>query len=223
MTTRLYIGDPYRARFTATVLDDDDESLVLDQSCFFGPGGLLPNDSGWIGERRVVGLRRRATGVLLHVVGPSSSTDPTPPRIGDRVPCSIDWIQRHRSMTLHTVQHLVELGAGETNDLVASYRPPVGCEEASVDLIFQTPNIDAAAIVHWFAEVVGDDLSMGTVAAPATLGGRLWSLDGYGHHRCTAPHLRTTAELLPVELEPVALDHARLRINLRTVPDLVHS
>ena len=223
MTTRLYIGDPYRASFTATVLDTADEGLVLDQSCFFGPSGLLPDDSGWIGSQRVVGLRRRPTGALLHVVDPCSSPDQAPPGIGERVRCGIDWNDRRRSMTLHTAQHLVELGAGATNQLVAAERPPVGRDEASVELVFETPSIDAGAIVDWFAEVVGDDLSMGTVAAPPPLGGRLWSLDGHGHCHCDAPHLRTTGELSQVEVEPVAVGHDRLRVDLRTLPDSAHT
>ncbi len=218
MTTRLYVGDPYCSSFTARVLDGDRCSLVLDQSCFYGPDGLFPSDRGWIAGRRVVGLRCSEVGMLLHLVAPPRSPDRSLPEVGDRVECEIDWTARHRAMCLHTAQHLVELGAGETNALAAVDRPPAGLTEASVDLTFETSKVDVGAIVQWFTDVVGDDLSMGSIEAPAPPHGRLWYLDGYGHRRCGAPHPHTTGELTGLELDAAIVDTARLRVTLRA-PD----
>ena len=218
MTTRLYVGDPYRSKFSAKVLDVADGSLVLDQSCFYGPGGLLPADVGWIAGRRVLGLRRSTTGVLTHVMKPARPSDPAPPRVGDRVRCCIDWQDRYRSMRLHTAQHLVELGARQTNDLVASYWPRVGRFSATVDLVFRSCRFDADAIVDWVTGVVVDDLSMGVTDSPAPPRGRLWYLDGVGHRRCESLHLRSTGELGAVHVDAHPLEPARLRVDL-TVSD----
>ena len=212
MTTRLYVGDPYRSKFTARVIAIDCGSLILDQSCFYGPGGLLPTDSGWIADRQVLGLRRRNAGVLTHVMKPARPSDPTPPQVGDRVRGCIDWSGRYRSMGLHTVQHLIELAASETHDVVATRRPPVRTSEAIVDFTFTSSSVDPTAIADWVCTAVRDDLSMGAIDAPTPPHERLWYLDGYGHCRCDGLHLRTTGELAGVRLETLMLDPGRLRV-----------
>ena len=215
MTTRLYVGDPYRSKFTAKVIDIDCGSLILDQSCFYGPGGLLPSDKGWIADRQVLGLRRNNAGVLTHVMKPARPSDPTPPKIGDRVRCCIDWSGRYRSMCLHTSQHLIELAASETHDLVAARRPSVSTREATVDLTFRSASVDPTAIADWVCTAVRDDLSMGAIDAPTPPHERLWYLDGYGHCPCDALHLRTTGELQRVRLETLMLEPGRLRVVAR--------
>lgn len=215
MTTRLYVGEPYRSMFSAKIIDVDRELVVLDQSCFFGPGGLLPSDTGWLADRRVLGVRRSSGGAVAHLTQVARSSDPAPPRVGDRVRCCIDWEDRYRSMRLHTAQHLVEVAAGNTNDLVASHQPKVGRSDASIELTFRTSAVDVTALLEWVAEVIRADLSMGVTDVPTMSSGRLWHLDGYGHRRCEALHLRSTGELQGVRLRADAIDPARLRVNLR--------
>jgi hypothetical protein len=217
MTTRLDRGDPYRSSWYAKVIDVDHASIVLDQSCFFGPGGLLPTDTGCIAGRQVTRLRRSSTGVLTHVMAPSRRSDPAPPSAGDRVQCRIDWDERYRSMCLHTAQHLVELAAAATNDLAAAHVPKVGRNTATVDLVFRSSVCDSRAIVAWVKTVVGDDLPMAMVDASKPPHRRRWHLDGYGYRLCGALHSRSTAELRRVQLHPVELGPARLRVRLDVV------
>src|SRR5260370_619990 len=98
MTERLYLADPYLARFRARVVATRDldgrRALVLDRSAFYPEGGGQPGDRGTLGGAAVVDTQERS-GEVLHVVdGPALEP-------GAEVEAAIDWARRFDHIRRH--------------------------------------------------------------------------------------------------------------------------
>ncbi len=105
-TERLYYNDSRLLEFDARVIDlnerdDGAVAVVLDRTAFYPTGGGQPNDTGTLGEARVVDCIDAEDEGVLHVIqGPT-------PEIGDMVHGKIDWLRRLDHMQQHTGQHLL--------------------------------------------------------------------------------------------------------------------
>jgi len=105
-TERLYYNDSRLLEFDARVVnlserDDGAVAIVLDRTAFYPTGGGQPNDTGTLGEARVVDcIDAEAEGVLHVVQGPV-------PQIGETVHGKIDWLPRLDHMQQHTGQHIL--------------------------------------------------------------------------------------------------------------------
>src|SRR5262249_24182244 len=100
-TERLYYNDSRLLEFDAQVVnlserDDGAVAIVLDRTAFYRTGGGQPNDTGTLGEARVVDcIDAEAEGVLHVVQGPV-------PQIGEIVHGKIYWLPRLDHMQQHT-------------------------------------------------------------------------------------------------------------------------
>ncbi len=107
MTTLLYLDDPERREFDATVTDIIDGSgVVLDQTVFYPGGGGQPADTGVLesgGARLSVTGMKRIDGEVVHLL-PADSPYPSP---GASVHGEIDWDYRYRLMRTHTAMHVL--------------------------------------------------------------------------------------------------------------------
>ncbi|MFB6354108.1 MAG: alanine--tRNA ligase-related protein [Halobacteriales archaeon] len=103
MTEALYLDDPTRRTFDATVERTVDGRVVLDRTGFYPTGGGQPHDTGTLsdGERTwtVEAVEKRDT--IYHTV------DGDPPAAGTTVTGELDWDRRYAHMRYHTAQHLV--------------------------------------------------------------------------------------------------------------------
>jgi alanyl-tRNA synthetase len=103
MTTRLYYSDSYLKEFSGLVLQrhvvDKKPAVVLDQTAFYPASGGQPNDTGTLGEARVLDVIENEAGDVLHIL----DRDPA----GDRVRGQIDWSRRFDHMQQHTGQHIL--------------------------------------------------------------------------------------------------------------------
>ena len=94
-TERLYYNDSRLLEFDARVvgLSERDKGAVavtLDRTAFYPTGGGQPNDTGTLGEARVVDCIDAESEGVLHVIqGPV-------PQIGDEVHGSAHFIRRAR-------------------------------------------------------------------------------------------------------------------------------
>jgi len=105
-TERLYYHDSRLLEFDARVTDlserDDGAIAVrLDRTAFYPTGGGQPNDTGTLGEARVVDCIDMEDAGVLHVIqGPT-------PEVGELVHGRIDLLRRLDHMQQHTGQHIL--------------------------------------------------------------------------------------------------------------------
>jgi alanyl-tRNA synthetase len=105
-TERLYYHDSRLLEFDARVIDvstrdDGAVAVVLDRTAFYPTGGGQPNDTGMLGEARVIDCMDAEEEGVLHVIqGPT-------PEIGDTLHGKIDGLRRLDHMQQHTGQHIL--------------------------------------------------------------------------------------------------------------------
>src|SRR2546430_4811239 len=105
-TERLYYRDSQLLEFDARVVDvsESDEGAIavtLDRTAFYPTGGGQPNDTGTLGEARVVDCIDAEDAGVMHVIqGPT-------PEVGDTVHGRVDWLRRLDHLQQHTGQHIL--------------------------------------------------------------------------------------------------------------------
>src|SRR5438132_7994595 len=105
-TERLYYHDSRLLEFDARVIDlserdDGAIAVMLDRTAFYPTGGGQPNDTGTLGEARVVDCIDMEDAGVLHVIqGPT-------PEVGEMVHGRIDSLRRLDHMQQHTSQHIL--------------------------------------------------------------------------------------------------------------------
>ena len=98
---QLYLDDAYRRSFTARVVDvRDGTQVALDRTAFYPTGGGQPHDTGSLGDRRVVGVRKEGDQVWHSLDGPA-------PEVGEEIAGEVDWDRRHALMRTHTALHVL--------------------------------------------------------------------------------------------------------------------
>ncbi len=97
----LYLDDAYLRSFTGRVVDvREGTHVALDQTAFYPTGGGQPHDTGALGARRVVDVRKQGDRVWHILDGPA-------PEVGDEVDGEVDWDRRHALMRTHTALHVL--------------------------------------------------------------------------------------------------------------------
>jgi len=213
MTKALYSHDAYQTECTAAVVEADEGGIVLDRTVFYPTGGGQPGDRGRLrfdgGEVRIETTRyRRADGEILHVQAAGSALPPP----GTQVTAAIDWELRHRHMRMHTCLHL--LGAVLKYPVTGGQ---IGADKSRLDFDMpDPPEKDAvnAALNRLIAEdhpvqsrwIDEADLDPGLIRTmsvkPPTGVGRIRLLDipGVDLQPCGGTHVKSTAEIGPVEI-----------------------
>ncbi|HEX3086398.1 MAG TPA: DHHA1 domain-containing protein [Pyrinomonadaceae bacterium] len=105
-TERLYYRDSHLLEFDARVIDvserdDGAIAVTLDRTAFYPTGGGQPNDTGTLGEARVVDCIDAEEAGVLHVI------QGLVPQIGDTVHGQIDSRRRLDHLQQHTGQHIL--------------------------------------------------------------------------------------------------------------------
>jgi alanyl-tRNA synthetase len=105
-TQRLYYSDSHLLEFDARVVDvserdDGAIAVTLDRTAFYPTGGGQPNDTGTLGDARVVDCIDAEEAGVLHVI------QGLVPQIGDTVHGQIDPMRRLDHMQQHTGQHIL--------------------------------------------------------------------------------------------------------------------
>ena len=127
MTDRLYLADPYLARFEADVVAErrlgERTAVVLSRTAFYPAGGGQPADRGTLGVARVVDVQE-VEGEILHAL------DGVLP--AGNVTGVVDWPRRFDHMQQHHGQHL----------LSAAFEAKLGARTVSFHLGEDTCTID---------------------------------------------------------------------------------
>ena len=207
-TERLYYHDSRLLEFDASVVslserDDGRIAVTLDRTAFYPTGGGQPNDTGTLGDARVVDCIDAEDDGILHVIqGPV-------PEIGDTVHGKIDWLRRLDHLQQHTGQHIfsaafVKLFAAPTR----SFRVLEHDCEIDVDLDNPTTErieraVDLANQIVWESRPITVKHATSEEAAslplrkePAREGElRLIEIDDFDLTPCGGTHAKSTGEV----------------------------
>jgi misacylated tRNA(Ala) deacylase len=102
VTELLYLRDAYQRTFSAHVTDVRAGAVALDRTAFYPTGGGQPHDTGTLGGRPVVDVRKEGDDVW-HVLADGAVASAA----GDEVDGEIDWERRHALMRTHTALHVL--------------------------------------------------------------------------------------------------------------------
>lgn len=104
MTKLLYLEDAYIQQFKATVLEQLESAVVIDQSAFYPGGGGQPSDSGRLftgNETWPVTRVKRVGPKLAHYI------EGDLPDVGLEISGQLDWDRRYQLMRIHTALHVL--------------------------------------------------------------------------------------------------------------------
>ncbi|MFH0849152.1 MAG: alanine--tRNA ligase, partial [archaeon] len=104
-TRLLYYDDSYRREFRAKVVATfDNNSFILDQTCFYAEGGGQPGDHGKIrsgSEEWDVIDTQKIGNIIVHVTGKGV------PQVGAMIDGEIQWSRRIALMRHHSAAHVL--------------------------------------------------------------------------------------------------------------------
>lgn len=215
-TNRLYYQDCYLSNFPARVVDsaDDGRRVYLESTAFYPDSGGQPHDSGVLGDQAVVGVIDEGDRIAHVLAGPLHSGS---------MEGRIDWHRRYDHMQQHTGQHLLSAVLVELFDAqTLSFH--MGAEVSSIELSLKElteSQIEEAerranAIV-WEARPVSiqfedAETAQGLRKASGRTGTlRIIEICGLDRSACGGTHVRSTAELGPIQI----LRSERVRGNVR--------
>jgi misacylated tRNA(Ala) deacylase len=108
-TAELFRDDGYLRSCEATVIEINENNIVLDQTVFYPEGGGQPGDIGTLiradGDSVPIDDTYKApeSGLHCHLADPQASL----PNTGERVTLEIDWRRRYRLMRMHSCMHML--------------------------------------------------------------------------------------------------------------------
>lgn len=185
-TEHLYLNNAYLLSATATVQSvQGGDTVVLDRTIFYAPGGGQATDRGWIDGIEVGELRRAGGRPQPLPTGLNAMVDATTVHVlsrpvnwspGQQVQLKLDWERRYRNMVMHSLAHYLFHASQvyfEKNGMPFSTRgAQIDDTEARFDFAGAIPAGDVAGIeVHVRDLVAG---AAATVTETSADGVRIW-------------------------------------------------
>jgi alanyl-tRNA synthetase len=151
-TAKLYFRDSNLLEFSATVIDvkpsERGDCVVVDKTAFYPAGGGQPNDTGTLGEARVVDVFEDEAGTIYHVVEQAGLI-----KAGQDVIGVIDRARRLDHQQQHSGQHLlsqafVQACGAETRSF------HLGSQTSTIDIELQSPTSELMRAAEDIANAV---------------------------------------------------------------------
>lgn len=217
MTTALFQEDAYLAECQATVQAVDGAWVILDQTVFYPLGGGQPGDRGELRDAQgqswtVLDTRKGEAGAIRHLLDEDHKL-----QVGDSITARLDWDLRHQHMRMHTALHL--LGSlvphGVTGGNISAAKSRLDFDmEAGVDKAQLTEQLNALIQAdhpvgtRWISDAELDaqpELVRTMSVQPPRGAGQIRLLDiaGVDLQPCGGTHVRSTAEIGPVQVSKV--------------------
>ena len=215
MTETVFRSDPYQREVESMVTGGGDGWLELAATVFYPTGGGQPGDTGHLvvegGTFAVIDTQKgEAPGSIRHLVPGARGL-----AVGTPVTAVLDWERRHRLMRMHTCLHLLcravdgVVTGGQIGD--GKGRLDFDIPESILDKAALTDQLNAwiaedhAVTERWIEAAELDarpDLVKTMSVQPPRTGGRirLVEIDGLDLQACGGTHVRSTAEIGPVEV-----------------------
>lgn len=217
-TSRLYYHDSYTSAFQARVVDrsPDGQRIYLDNTYFYPASGGQPHDTGFLAEAAVTDVVDEGDRIA-HLLSAPVSTE--------TIQAQIDWSRRYDHMQQHTGQHLlsavfteiykiptlsfhmgsevstIELGTKELDnrqiDAVESRANELVREARAVRILFE----DAAEV---------QDLRKQSSRTGML---RIIEIENLDRSACGGTHVRSTAELGPIQIRKGEKIRGNVRIE----------
>lgn len=198
LTERLYYPDSYLIRFTAEILEIQNNRVYLDRTAFYPTSGGQLFDLGTLGNARVTEVVDE-DGRIAHIIDGKLTPG--------HVEGTVDWDRRFDHMQQHTGQHLLSAVFAERLGL-ETVSVHLGEETSTVDL--DSPTIEARSIEQverWANEAIVRNLPVGiSFEDAATVEGlrkasarsgvlRIVTIEGMDRSACGGTHVRATGEI----------------------------
>ncbi len=217
-TDRIYYEDCYLCSFDARIVDRgaDDCRVYLDRTAFYPASGGQPHDTGMLGGERVIEVIDEGDRIV-HRMARSVQTD--------LVKGEIDWERRYDHMQQHTGQHLlsavlVELFGFETLSFhmgaeVSSIEVHTkALTESQIEQAEERANAITreARAVHILFEESG---TIANLRKPSDRTGtlRVIEIEGLDRSACGGTHVRSTAEIGPIQIRKLEKIRGNVRIE----------
>jgi len=218
MTERLYYKDCYLREFRALVVDaaDDGRRVCLDRTAFYPTSGGQPFDSGTLGGAAVIDVVDE-DGRVVHVLDRSIAPG--------EIAGEIDWTRRFDHMQQHTGQHLLSAVFEELFG-ISTVSFHMGATVSTIDV--SAPALDAKQIERVeerCAEVVAEarpvlitfedaSADLGLRKASERTGTlRIVAIDGLDRSACGGTHVRSTAEIGPMQIRKLEKIRGTVRVE----------
>jgi len=217
-TERLYYTDCYLSTFSAQIagMAESGRRVYLDRTAFYPSSGGQPNDWGMLGGRRVLDVIDEDERIAHILESPVDAT---------QVEGHIDWSRRYDHMQQHTGQHLLSAVLVELFQIptlsfhmgseVSSIE--IGTKEwtpAHVDSVEERVNQivwEARAVRILFEEAEAVQDLRKPSARTGTL--RIIEIEGLDRSACGGTHVRSTAELGPIQIRKSEKIRGHVRIE----------
>lgn len=216
-TQLLYLEDSYLREAATTVIEVDENAVVLSETIFYPEGGGQPTDTGRLdtstGTAIITHVAKRGNRILNYLEGPI-------PSVGDEVFMRLDWDRRYVHMRMHTAQHVVsrivfeKFGAHTEGNQIRNeyshidFAPATfqssdlpGIEEAANEIISRNlPVIIEVISRDELAERMGPDRSDLTKLPISVKQVRLVQVGDYDAYPCAGTHVNSTGELYELHI-----------------------
>ena len=136
-TEKLYFNDSSVLEFDANVLEikpaDQGYKVVLDRTAFYPTGGGQPNDTGTLGDARVIDVVEDEAGIIYHVVEDAASIAKE-----STITAKIDADRRLDHLQQHSGQHILSQAFIQTCGAeTRSFH--LGPRTSTIDIELQSP------------------------------------------------------------------------------------
>ncbi|HEX4770608.1 MAG TPA: alanyl-tRNA editing protein [Bryobacteraceae bacterium] len=216
-TERLYYDDCYLKAFEATATVADDGRVYLDRTAFYPTSGGQPHDLGRINGQPVIDVIDEADGAVVHVMDAPISPGP--------VVCDVNWPRRYDHMQQHTAQHLLSAVFSELFSYpTVSFHlgPSVSTVELKVRDLSEKQIEEAEARANAIAAesrpviISYDDAeTVEGLRKPSSRAGklRIITIEKLDRSACGGTHVRSTAELGPIQVRGIEKIRGNVRIE----------
>ncbi|HEX8186358.1 MAG TPA: DHHA1 domain-containing protein [Blastocatellia bacterium] len=158
-TEKIYFTDSSVLEFDATVIassvTEQGYRVVLDRTAFYPTGGGQPNDTGVLGNSRVVDVTEDEEGTVYHLLQDAQGIS-----AGERVTGVIDRARRLDHLQQHSGQHILSQAFVKACDAeTRSFH--MGAQTSTIDIELQSPTNDQMRAAEEVANaVIFDDRSV---------------------------------------------------------------
>jgi alanyl-tRNA synthetase len=204
-TPRLYYQDCYTSAFDAQVIDlsSDGKRVYLDKTYFYPTSGGQPHDTGLLGEQAVLEVVDEGERIAHLLVAPLTA---------ETVSARIDWTRRYDHMQQHTGQHLLSAVFIELYEIpTLSFH--MSSDVSTIELgRKELSDVQIDAVENRVNEIVREARDVRIVFEDAGQASglrkerartgvlRIVEIEGLDRSACGGTHVRSTAELGPIQI-----------------------
>ncbi len=232
-TEKLFVTHPYQKELKATIIDKEDNKIVLDKSIFYAEAGGQICDYGQIAGYNVVNIQKYG-GENVKVFDPTKNDDlyvkngsfivhelegDIALKIGDSVHLSLDWPHRYKVMKNHSAAHFLYLALQNflpKDEIISVLGCYIDSEKFRFDISQKVLAEDISELENYANNLMaqGEDIVMQPFEGSDDA--FMWR---YGEFLvpCGGTHVKNAQELSPMEIRRKSKGKNNTRIEGRLI------